>query len=451
MAVEREEVITVFKTFIESVLIERDIASVLSFLTEDVIGIGMGEQGMVSGKADVARILYIPPEARKVDPPTLEYADFQFRSYEGRFATVCVVLNIRTISEDQVIKSTLGQLINLRKEDGHWLIYTIQATPLFNGIEEMEAYPIKFAENVLETYRHQEQIAKNAQSDCIAIYRINFTNALFEDCVRENDMVIQTKEGDSYEHVLLDCVKMHLSEEDRYRFLRIFSLNNVFHAYQNGQTELILEYEALFLGYYPTWLKTVLRLYTDKASKDLMGYLYVMDIDKEKRTSLDLQSRAERDPLTDLYNKQFTEVKVRERLRELTPAIQSAFFMIDLDHFKDINDTYGHAEGDRVIRAAADAIRIQMQKDDIGGRVGGDEFALYMQNVHSLLAVQEKAEALCESIRAILPDKPTKTACSIGIVLCKAPASDFSKIYQQADRALYEQKRKGRNGYTFAD
>lgn len=448
MPEEHKEIVAVFKKFVESGLVDHDVDALLSVISEDIIGIGMGSQGFVESKEDIARIM-----GEEIDSPAtvvaIEYEKIVTRCYEERYGLACGVFKIKSVTPEKNITSTLGQILSLRKEGEKWMICALQATPIFDQIDELEAYPIKFAQTLLETYRQQEQIAKGAYSDSAAIYLVDFTQGVFQNCILKSDVVVRTEKGEPYEKVMFDAARSHIAQEDtRYHFIRTFSLGNVLRAFQAGETELSLEYQMVVSPGNTLWMKTILKLYFDNARQRLMGYLYVMDIDKEKRRELELQSKAELDSLTGLYNKHASETKIAEKLGQLSPG-QGAFFMLDLDYFKAINDTYGHQEGDRIIQGAALCIQDLLDKDDLAGRLGGDEFCVFFHDAYTQESLAPKADLLCHKIRQLLPGGSVGTSCSIGAVLCRQPNLTFETIYRQADQALYLQKRKGRNGFTF--
>lgn len=444
---EKDGIIALFQEFMQQVLIEHQIDKVLDSIADDIIGIGMGTQGIVSTREDVIRIA-TNDKTSEGESPNISYENMQVRCFDHQYATVCGVMKISSKIDGKQIESSLGQLMNLRKVDGRWIIYTMQATPLFHEIEEMEAYPIKFAENVLEKYRQQEQIARIAQQNSIGIYRINFTKGCCEDSVIRNDLLIHAQRGDLYEEKLFESARRYLDDDDRYRFLSLFTIGNIFKEFNLGKTELSMEYQ-MRSPYKAIWLKTMVKLYIDKADQELKGYLYVIDIDKEKTKELELKNDAELDSLTGLYNRRYVESNINQLLKHTCDHEQGAFFMIDLDHFKSINDTYGHKKGDDILKRTAACMQSIIRKQDVAGRLGGDEFCIYFQGELTMDTVLQKAETLCQNIRKILKNKEIGSSCSIGIVLCKNPAFTFDVVYHQADQALYIQKKKGRDGYTF--
>jgi diguanylate cyclase (GGDEF)-like protein len=118
--------------------------------------------------------------------------------------------------------------------------------------------------------------------------------------------------------------------------------------------------------------------------------------------------------------------------------------MLDADHFKAINDRYGHAGGDRVLAALAHGIGARLRPGDVLGRVGGEEFLVLLP--HTDLAT---ATALAEALRAHVASQPHGLAqavtVSIGVAVRDAADGDADALIRRADRALYEAKRTGRN------
>lgn len=163
-----------------------------------------------------------------------------------------------------------------------------------------------------------------------------------------------------------------------------------------------------------------------------------------------LMQKAEEDPLTGLLNKESTARSITDWLNEERCKGFQVLLMVDLDHFKEINDTYGHATGDLVLKKAAQVLRGVFRETDIVGRVGGDEFMVFLKNVGNPEVVQRLMSTLNSRIRAVtVDDLPEETlSCSIGAAFYPRHGKDFTLLYENADRALYEAKRAGRNGHA---
>lgn len=159
---------------------------------------------------------------------------------------------------------------------------------------------------------------------------------------------------------------------------------------------------------------------------------------------------AETDQLTGLYNKVTTEKKIKEFIEE-NPDTQSLFFVLDIDNFKKINDTLGHAFGDEVLRTIGQRIRMEFRASDIIGRVGGDEFFILLKGLKSdeiIIREAKKVEQFFKSFEAGTYVKYAATA-SIGCAVFPRDATDFDSLYKAADQALYLAKKRGKNQLAF--
>ena len=159
---------------------------------------------------------------------------------------------------------------------------------------------------------------------------------------------------------------------------------------------------------------------------------------------------AESDPLTGVMNKAGIEAACREILlsQDLADS-RHAFLIIDLDHFKEANDTYGHQYGDDILKKFAAALPHIIRQQDAVGRFGGDEFIIFLKHINSLTAIHRIAKQINSAAHEldIKKDKPALSA-SIGIALVPQHGQRYEDIFQAADRALYHTKAHGRDGYT---
>lgn len=174
----------------------------------------------------------------------------------------------------------------------------------------------------------------------------------------------------------------------------------------------------------------------------------ITDVDREKQANEELQRKARTDQLTGLYNKITTQHLIRDHLRYSSPEKQHGLMMIDLDHFKKINDYYGHMYGDQVLREVSEKIRTIFWDSDIIGRVGGDEFMVLMKNVSQEIT-EKKAAELCRCIEKDyrMGEKNIRISCSIGIAMFGEHGTDYDSLYAKADIAMYQAKTLGRNHY----
>ena len=174
-------------------------------------------------------------------------------------------------------------------------------------------------------------------------------------------------------------------------------------------------------------------------------------IDELKKRENHLRYLAQTDMLTGLNNRGSGEQKVKELLLH---GQQGFLALIDCDHFKSINDTYGHMVGDQVLISLAEAIARGIHKGDIALRLGGDEFAIYMINICDKGNAKVHLKHILDEVSKIhipqLLGHPIHISLGITFFYPEIPM-EFDRLYQQADKALYESKRTEGTIATFYD
>ena len=121
-------------------------------------------------------------------------------------------------------------------------------------------------------------------------------------------------------------------------------------------------------------------------------------------------------------------------------------YLYDLDNLKQINDTFGHAEGDQIIRKFGELLHSYSRGSDILARFGGDEFVVIMKQMGSEQAVQRKGEEICRAFRESCRTEEVKAACSVGIAICKQEEESIPEMIVRADEALYRAKLNNKGG-----
>jgi diguanylate cyclase (GGDEF)-like protein len=173
----------------------------------------------------------------------------------------------------------------------------------------------------------------------------------------------------------------------------------------------------------------------------------------KERTELSHKNAAKVDPLTGLPNRR-SFLQDAEELRSMRIALgQSiAVLMIDLDHFKSINDRYGHSVGDRVLQIFAVTARESLKSFDLIGRLGGEEFAVVIAdgNYDNALAIAERIRIDFAEAAAVIEGNGVGATASIGVALIGRSADEVS-LLGEADRALYRAKDRGRNRVEISD
>lgn len=169
---------------------------------------------------------------------------------------------------------------------------------------------------------------------------------------------------------------------------------------------------------------------------------------------LQLREMVITDPLTGLYNvRYFREILAQELERTERTLISTCLMMIDLDHFKRINDTYGHEAGNAVLQQTARLIQASTRKLDIQCRYGGEEFVVILPSTERMMALQV-AERLCDNIAqtpVVVDGHSLTVTASIGLAIHSTEKlHDASSLIKEADHYLYEAKQNGRNQVRYA-
>lgn len=168
------------------------------------------------------------------------------------------------------------------------------------------------------------------------------------------------------------------------------------------------------------------------------------DISAQIDREIELRNQAQQDPLTGVYNRAGVKL-INARLEQISRGI---LFMLDLDDFKSVNDTYGHAAGDRLLTAIGEILRETFRTDDIVARVGGDEFVAFLSGSDNQATAEQKGQELLERVRELRVDGlDAKVTVSVGAASAPAHGRTYEALSQAADEAMYQVKHSGKGGF----
>ena len=164
------------------------------------------------------------------------------------------------------------------------------------------------------------------------------------------------------------------------------------------------------------------------------------------------QLESELDKLTELFNKKTMENLCKMKLKTFNENgasnIFMAFYIIDLDHFKEVNDFFGHQFGDKVLVEFSKGLKKIFRPNDCIGRFGGDEFVVIVDSLPNMEVVIRKAEQIKQiAYNLAVEDKEKFVTASIGIAIAPQNGRDYDSLFASADKAVYHVKNSGKNGY----
>jgi diguanylate cyclase (GGDEF)-like protein/PAS domain S-box-containing protein len=176
------------------------------------------------------------------------------------------------------------------------------------------------------------------------------------------------------------------------------------------------------------------------------------DITKAKESQEKLDHLAHHDPLTALPNRLLFHDRLQHALlRAARDGEQLALLFIDLDRFKNVNDTLGHHIGDELLKQVAKALQDRLREGDTLARLGGDEFIVLLENIENQYGASQVAEKLVQMFEEpfMVAGHELFVTCSVGISLFPDDAADLNMLIRNADVAMYQAKARGRNGFSF--
>nr|WP_320146175.1 GGDEF domain-containing protein [uncultured Anaeromusa sp.] len=313
-----------------------------------------------------------------------------------------------------------------------------------------------------QAFRKQEVQKKQiAQEKMLREISFGLFNNVLEADISENRVLgenarklsglLGLNNSDNYEEIIEAVVSRLVREEFREEYKKIFSREAILKLYQEGQRSFEYEFIERSDGVSYAWVQTSVCIYRSFDTGTIRIISHVKNIQQKKEKELAILQKAQRDSLTNLYNKIVTKELIDEFLLSMEGQGMHAVYLIDIDNFKFINDHFGHAFGDAVLSRVAEKLNRSFRASDIVGRIGGDEFLVLAKNVEDRAIVLRKAEETCQSMHNLLKGISGSASVAISIGICIVPddGTVFDEVYVKADAALYAAKKKGKNTFVF--
>lgn len=327
-----------------------------------------------------------------------------------------------------------------------WVAFTAQTVRNSEGIPE---YAMGTWKNITDQkvseqqQQHNNYLVGTLIRDSIYDITVNVDKNFF---VADNSLEKWMEEtrvfSAYYDQAMREIANERVVKEDREKFLQFFSLENIRNLPEDEN--ISIEYRRKYKGR-ENWFKVTVNTFSLDEFTDKWMYVLVYDIDAGKRKEMMLEQMAATDALTGLYNRSHSLDLMKKHMQQC-PDMPNAVVYMDLDNFKSVNDTLGHAAGDSLLICVADAMREYFGEDAVLGRIGGDEFILMCYNAdHGYVAqmmnefvqfVGGRCKEECPSI---------KVTVSLGYALYPDYGSDLTVLTDLADKALYVAKRHGKN------
>lgn len=264
---------------------------------------------------------------------------------------------------------------------------------------------------------------------------------------------IPLKFGDNYTADMIEYNKKYIVSEDIDYVTKNMQIDNIIKNLENFDT---YSFSSGGIKEDGTYRRTRLQFtyYDKKAGLVIISRVDVTQIYLEEQAKnaalLSAMQAATLDTLTGIYNQKAINNLISQSLENQYHTL-SAFLFIDVDNFKMVNDTLGHQEGDKLLCFLAKFLKNTVGKNGIAGRIGGDEFLLFLPSISNIDIASEYAKKICKAFDKYtnILSKKLPVTCSIGISLYPYDGTDCKILIRKADQALYTSKRYGKNQYVF--
>lgn len=258
-------------------------------------------------------------------------------------------------------------------------------------------------------------------------YKIQSVNNLFDFCK-------QKKLKKDFKNQVSDLIQIQTRNSDLlYLAYSPLNINDWMISY--AVDKQVAQESYTFIKHYETLLATFLGLIV----LSLMIYL----AHSNSRENKYLIHLSEIDPLTSVFNKETTQKLIDQKLKNHE---HFCFLILDVDDFKSVNDNYGHAVGDKVLKNLSDLFKNHFRQTDIVGIIGGDEFIILIEDE---VIAESRIQSLLKKVNELKIEElqDFKLSISVGMAFAPSNGTTFMELYRHADHALYQTKRTGKNDY----
>ena len=393
-------------------------------------------------------IVFSPDAAAELGVPQRLQGAPNTPSIDERCAPESAADYIRFFNEMRTGLPSGNVVLHFRNHTGEYVWYSCAFSMVY-GPDGVPQHAVISFEDVSAqrekelAYEKWSQYNQSQMRSALMYYECNLSRNLLDKIDGADALRFPPEALDSYDGLYRYVVDELLWPEDRAVYETYFRRSRLMEQFEDGKRELGMECRRKDPRGRPFWVLVTVQILPDPYSDDVKAFILVKNIDAEKRREMELQARSQQDPLTGCLNRAaFAEQA--DALFQAGPAgAVHALIMLDIDHFKYLNDTMGHQFGDQVLTGVAERLSKALRGQDLVGRLGGDEFVLLLRGLPAGLDLQERIDGLCQSLGRDWEGGAAITV-SMGAAVCPRDGNTFDVLYRKADQALYHAKRQGR-------
>lgn len=430
--------------FFQRYLVERDSGRTLELLSDQIYSVGTGEEEMAVGKEAFAQLLYTE-FAQLPDPIFYTIRDYvQNERAPGCWDCCCrMELQITLPDGTQTLYHT-RLTAGLHWDGTRFLMDTMHASEASKYQETGEFFPLKFIS------RGMKALSRETRHELMELIEQIMPGGIVGGYMEEgfplyvaNERLLEMAGYENYEDFDADIQGLVINSihpEDR-----AFVTAEI-QALLTLGTQYEMEYRMKKKDGSYFWVHDIGRKTVAADGRDAIISVLI-DVSQQVSTKARLEYAALSDPLTGVFNRKGGQARMTEAMK--VPG-SYLFFMLDLDNFKQVNDLYGHKQGDEILCFVARHLTESFRKTDIICRMGGDEFAVFIGDCGNVPVIQRKIQHLMEDYRQTVQERypAARSTLSVGGVY-GYKSRTFAELYQLADTVLYEVKndRKGQQRF----
>ena len=349
-------------------------------------------------------------------------------------------------------KKVSGQL-HMRNRNGEERWVEIRCTTIFDeagraikaiGISK----DISEQKRLESSYQNERKLQEIMNAGFLSVFEVNITQNRMILIDKEAAAKLSSPPEEGVYDEILQAALSNIHPDFQKKVYEKMNCRTLHLAYMRGIHTCNVEYRLKRKGCYH-WINASIQLLKKDSSADIFARVFLKDIQAQKEKEEKLQKEVHIDALTGAYNRKGIITHIEELLRQNPEAI-SACVSLDIDNFKEVNDTFGHLYGDAVFSETAKKIQKLCRSDTLIGRLGGDEFVAFFPRLQSEEVLMHAAERLQTALVNTYTSGShmVKTSVSMGISFYPRHGTTFTELYDKADIAMYHCKRNGKNGWT---
>lgn len=418
---------------------KRNPEQTMALLSSDFISVGTGEGEVAVSREQFRQLLMMELQ---VLPMPMDYViqDFvQYRRAPGTWNCFCnLCISLEEPENNVAVSYRIRMTAAMHQEQNAWQIDALHASEASSNQGQGEFFPLSVALQGIG------QINRETQKELMEILVQIMPGGIVGGYIEKgfplyvaNDRMLRMAGYDSFDDFSTHIQGMVINSihpDDR-----IFVETVVGQMLAEGD-QYEIQYRMKCKDGSDLWIHDIGRkTMTDDGREAIISVL--VDVSEQVSTNKNLQKEANKDPLTDLYNRKAGQSRIESAMQSGREGY--LFVLMDLDNFKQVNDCYGHQQGDRALYELSNLLIHTFRRTDILFRLGGDEFGMFFSTPQDIGKLEQKLEGLIQAYQILSDENWPRAMSSLSIGgIYGRRVLDFSELYRLADEVLYQVKKE---------